>query len=456
MSPHRELSGVCLECIREANTYMVELINYPGLNHPKERQLALLKNEYDAILLVYDVGNRQSFEAAQALYNDIPSRNRRRASMSRSRPGWRGGGNVNGSNNSHASPSSSSSSSSSSRQGRNGPVVALVGNKSDFDEDYVSIELGLDGPIMEKEMEIQVAEVDERNLVHPLFRESRVYDDPPFSPRSFSYGARDLMAEARRSVVSADMPYSRTSVLSRQRSIQTAPVGRERPLPRLLRQASKNDVVEQWLETGSPTVEDTPVVDEIENETQIGSNDSESTTAAKRQVSRLEGEVMAQRLQLLVPFFETSAKTGDNVEELFESVIRLALREKGVDVDAEANTNARLGKNCKQRHGLKRLETRRSPGQDGVSPTSTLASSEGISPIQIKITNSNNSVSIEDFLLNPPPAVSQRDDERSGRHKTLEEGVPTQKRVRRESVMRRVKSLFFKKPVTLAVTDISA
>ena len=39
---------------------------------------------------------------------------------------------------------------------------------------------------------------------------------------------------------------------------------------------------------------------------------------ADRQVSKYKGEELAKRYQ--IPFFETSAKTGENVEEMFQTL----------------------------------------------------------------------------------------------------------------------------------------
>ncbi len=135
--------------------------------------------------------------------------------------------------------------------------MALVGNKSDFDAEYASVELGLDGPLLEKEAEIQEADVEERSLVHPLFRESRFFDelnirDEPLSPRSvreFAAKGKEIGADGRRSVVSADNDLRR-SILSLQRSVRTVPVGKEkRSFPNA---PDKTAIIETWLQTGNP------------------------------------------------------------------------------------------------------------------------------------------------------------------------------------------------------------
>lgn len=54
----------------------------------------------------------------------------------------------------------------------------------------------------------------------------------------------------------------------------------------------------------------------------------------QREVSVREGETLARRLLLPVPFHETSARTGENVDEAFEAVIRAVLKSQGRDPDS--------------------------------------------------------------------------------------------------------------------------
>jgi hypothetical protein len=333
-----------------ARTYLVEVINYPALQFAKERAHIYAKGEYDAVMLVYDVGNRQSFEEVVDLQAEIP--------MGRGLSSWRRtrrkSGSVRRTRSSIFGGGSGEANESSRRAGE--PVVALVGNKSDFDAEYASVDL-------EKEAAREEAHVEERSLVHPLYRESRIYDDPPLSPRSarsmpspniFGYGndrvgtipeplGASLEGDAlvRRSTTSADAALLRGAdarasiLLSAKRSVRTVQEGKERALPRLpMREpAGTTEAIENWIETGSPTVatmaakyEAATVEDGEDGVTRVDSlQASEATSASRRQVSRLEGELLARTLLLGVPFFEASAKTGENVEELFEAVIREVL-----------------------------------------------------------------------------------------------------------------------------------
>ncbi len=163
-----ERAEVCEDCLTDAQhhaTYLVEVTNYPALQTPKERYQVFAKGEYDAILLVHDIGSRGSFEAAQDLHSEIPLRHgrrgRKRSPAGKHRvgaqephqhlPRRRGDGGNRGGGNAKET------------------VVALVGNKSDFDEEYASASLGLDPDHMlrNKEAVLQEADVEERSLVHP-------------------------------------------------------------------------------------------------------------------------------------------------------------------------------------------------------------------------------------------------------------------------------------------------
>ena len=384
-------SDWCSECTRESNTYLVEVTNYPSLQHSRTRSQVHAKADYDAVLLVYDVASRASFEAAKALHGEIPICTRknhhhhhRRASHSsgaKSRTsGWFGGGG-------HETGAT----------GSGEIVVALVGNKSDFDAEYASVELGLDGPLLEKEAEIQVADVEHRSLVHPLFRESRFYDElnltsavaerPLASPTSLG-GFHMGHADARRSVLSADHD-PRQSVLSVQRSVRTVPVGRRERAAATAAAGAKTPArddktasIETWLQTGKLSLEETREEEQqhddlVEEMTRIDSNETESTTAAKRQVSRLEGETLARSLLLQVPFYETSAKTGENVEELFEATIREVLREMGRETTGDGK-----GKPCKHRahHYFQQKKEKKQKKKDAKAGRATLAAASPAKP----------------------------------------------------------------------------
>ncbi|KAK1768123.1 hypothetical protein QBC33DRAFT_536311 [Phialemonium atrogriseum] len=165
----------------------------------------------------------------------------------------------------------------------------------------------------------------------------------------------------RRSAMSADHELllgsgqQRMSTLSR-RSVRSVQEGRERVLPRMPARAPKTEAIERWIRTGSPAGAGKDEVEDGEM-TRAHSLDSEATTACKRQVSRLEGEMLSRSLTLKVPFFETSAKTGQNVEEAFEAIVREVLREMGREVGpAEYNK-------CRRKHG-QREEVKRPVAED--------------------------------------------------------------------------------------------
>ena len=328
-------------------TYLVELTNAPALLDQTARSRVLAKGHYDAILLVYDLGNRATFEAVQEIYDEIPLRRTKR-----------------GRKKGHATGTVRKSRSSIFAGGGlvREPVVALVGNKSDFDDEFAGFGGGFDlGLVLsDKEAVLQEADVEERSLVHPLYRESRAYDDAPLlspaistrsTPVARARGAgSETAADARRSVLSADhallgVPEGRWPSHAVER-IRSGPgplvVPRVKSGPPFLEMPGKMtrvQSIEKWIETGSPGL---PVETGLEEDdaalVDSGASDAEKTertTALRRQVSRLEGEMLTRTLRLTVPFFETSAKTGENVDEVFEAVVREVLAERGYHVGGE-------------------------------------------------------------------------------------------------------------------------
>lgn len=488
----------CPDCLREANTYLVELTNYPALQRAKTRAAVLAGGDYDAVLLVYDVGSRASLEAVRPLHAEIPlhhhhhrsgGHHRRRGSgLSRRRSSlWLGAGNLPAGDGGQQQQQQQQGGSSLGGSHHNGygvsvttggvfgggeTVVALVGNKADVDAEYdppsphhchcrargADPGPGPGGPncgcatppeedeqllLEEKRGALQEADVEQRGLLHPLYRGSQVLEEggsgdgagdeneerkkegrarrrrdalmllgllpgagprrdglvdataPLLSPvslggrgssrRRFPGVVADIPEErwpgmrnstgnvaGRRSVMSADHELllggqqQRMSTLSR-RSVRSVQEGRERVLPRMPARAPKTEAIERWIRTGSPAGEDEPAEDEDGEVTRAHSLDSEATTACKRQVSRLEGEMLSRSLTLNVPFFETSAKTGQNVEEAFEAIVREVLREMGREVGP-----AEYDK-CRRKHG-QREEVKRpvAEDQEGVWPKATV------------------------------------------------------------------------------------
>ena len=339
------------------------MINYPALQAARERAHVHSRAEYDAVLLVYDVASRRSLEAVKALHAEIPICTRKNhhhhrraaghANTARNRTSaWFGGG---------ANDTGST--------GSGEIVVAVVGNKSDFDAEYASVELGLDGPLLEKEAERQGVDVEQRSLVHPLYRESRFYREldlqdglPPATEPTAAPTQADEEARAPPEEGGHGRPRS-------------LPYGKGGYLPVLAPPNDKTDDIEKWLQTGRPS--GTSAVDEAADGLgRVGTHETDTTTAPARQVSRLDGEALVRSLGLRVPFYETSAKTGENVEAAFDATVREVLREMGRDADGPRR------KSCRHRAPRtgKAAKAERTPevgpvaqGQDRVPGAATVA-----------------------------------------------------------------------------------
>ncbi|OIW28304.1 hypothetical protein CONLIGDRAFT_372136 [Coniochaeta ligniaria NRRL 30616] len=456
---HHHHHHPCPECKTEATTYLVELTNHPALQLDSVRAAVLGGGEYDAVVLVYDVGSRGSFDAVAGLAGEVVG--------VFGRGGGKGGrGKLKRRRSGVAGVTPMSFHKSGQKRGYGEPVVALVGNKADFDAEYASVDVGFE----DKRAALEEVGVEERGLVHPLYRESQLYrgDDEvdggdggigvaiglpelrsmiaakrgtarrgadaastrpllsPYSGRSFAWdgavqgerspGAGGNMSEVeewpltrkmgenkdiksdqqdveqvfskfnpstttrthtrsanldsvvRRSAMSADhhllSSNNRTSILSK-RSVRTMQEGSK---PLVLAKLPKSEAVENWIRTGSPTTAEHPddesrslnndgdpddgnehhdrTRDSIDG--RLGRSYSTTTTAAapRRQVSRLEGEMLARTLVLGVPFYETSAKTGENVEDVFEAVVRAVLGGRGALPDESA-----VLAECRRKHG---------------------------------------------------------------------------------------------------------
>jgi len=491
------------------------LTNYPALQLPRVRAQTYYKGEYDAVLLVYDVGNRDSFEAVRDLHAEIPIQRRRghhrrkgshglgrrRSSLWLSGGGGGGGGGSGGVNtNAAAGDGAAVHRSSSSSVGYNGngvfgsgeTVVGLVGNKSDVDAEYGVVTS--EGVLLmeEKRGVLQEADVEERSLLHPLYRASQIFmagadgdgdgdgDDekklllrllpgsdggrrdgvvsPLLSPRSLRStfpgipegregavarsGGRERysMGGVKRSIMSADQDLGgqRISMLSR-RSVRSVQEGKERVLPRLPTRAPKTEAIERWIRTGSPTVEDSAdAADEEEAAaidpeelTRADTLDSEETTASKRQVSRLEGELLSRSLLLNVPFFETSAKTGENVEEAFECIVREVLREMGREVGV-AEYEKCLRKHGQKNHKKGARKTAPEPAEERgeIWPTAVVSEpTQPTEPGKIAVDTAIDDVTLGVEDESPVSATSQKR--------------------RRGSMLERLRMVFAKKPAVV-------
>lgn len=287
----------------DSNTYLVEIQNYPLLHHRAARAALLARARFDAVLLVYDVCSRASFDAAARLYDEVPLRRGGGGGGSRlSRVGdgvgVRSPGGV-----APLSPVSGG-------DGVGETVIALVGNKVDVDgEDGEDGLFGGCEVLSVEEAERETREVEARGLVHPLFR-GRV------SPTAAAAGDQSPAKSPAR-LVSSPRP-----VLDLHVNVNKF---EETPLPPT--PPEPTSAIEKWIEVDN------------DEQTRAGSRESFKTVAtaaaapARREVSRFEGELLARSLLLNVPFFETSAKTGESVDDMFEAVVREALWQMGHGVE---------------------------------------------------------------------------------------------------------------------------
>ncbi|OAA66799.1 Small GTPase superfamily [Niveomyces insectorum RCEF 264] len=420
-------SETCSECAREHNTYLVEVINYPSLQSPRVRAQVHGKANYDAVLLVYDVADRASFDAVAALHVEIPVCTRKNhhfhhrkaaphTSATRSRTsGWfGGGGNETGTT------------------GSGEIVVGLVGNKSDCDDhgdgddndnndkhgDVVRDEyINGRGPLAKPDTPTRLdadadADAVEHSLLHPRYRESILYEELMSGLAAQKKNKTKKQQPAAAATTSPTTPFF---VGDAPQSPGTQPLSPKSGTGSQSQNhsQSKNEDIEKWLqisklekphnedddrdnnETGAsmtaavgsraadrhsaPTARTTtttttpmsPAGDDSGRRYSTGTTADDivlSSAAARqqqqqqhpstpsppppppprpfcRQVPTADGEALAHSLQLPVPFCETSAKTGRNVEAAFENLIREVLREMGRDA---SGTN-KAGKTCRHK-----------------------------------------------------------------------------------------------------------
>ncbi|ORY70173.1 P-loop containing nucleoside triphosphate hydrolase protein [Pseudomassariella vexata] len=305
----------CAKCERERrnNTFLVEVINYPRVQSPKERLRILMKRDFDAVLLIYDIANRESFETVAYLHNEIILEARKPSSTLLKRmtiPGWV---------------------QALGRKAQGEIVVGIVGNKSDIDtslEYKQSNNRTMRRKLREQEKMIRLG----RKLL--LGSELEV----PLSPSSIS-GSESMQipsdasaSGSNPSVISSTATSDKSSTLFVRRTQLTGPRQMKRP--------SRSFKVDSWVQSGSPITEsmpEDPEIHQVDATREVGTCDSASwasatTTTARRQVTKKEGQEAARTLLLPVPFFETSAKTGDNVNTMFEVVVREVLRQIGREI----------------------------------------------------------------------------------------------------------------------------
>ncbi|KAK1752316.1 hypothetical protein QBC47DRAFT_69703 [Echria macrotheca] len=523
-------------------TFLVEITNYPALQNARARAQVLSRGDYDAIMLIYDVGSRASFDAIPSLHNEIPSSSlggrRRNKAVRRSRSSIFGSSSSN-----HQTPISSYADDSwrpspvvddSSLRSRPPPrsasgsgeiVVALVGNKSDFPVDDSSFTSTPNSPVTEeKEAEIQTAEVHARSLVHPLFRQSREFDQDgtmPTSPRSARsmpvggcpwdyqgsgsdpdhrnsrpprWSGIETNVRRTRSVTSeggGGTSGQRISVFSvaRRGSLNLVPEEDRRD-----EQEDNNSTIQNIVSSPAAGAPPTPPHDNDDTEPAAaiqkwlemdgdgGNGGSHSRTPRtpyepppppsprERQVSHFEGEMLSRSLLLNVPFIETSARTGSNVEGAFEAVIRQVLHEMGIDVGippppplplpppVAGGTKAEKGSSptlSRKRSVLQRKE-KRDDDQKKRHEISSYESPISDRPPVLTLPGFDDNVDVQP-LLDEEANIAIEEDEPLD-HQTPQDPpppVPQPKRRRESALGSFFKKVFTKKP-TAMVPDVAA
>lgn len=339
-------SSCCAKCLaNKAQTHLIEIINYPALHHAHTRHHVLHKGEYDAVLLVYDVGNRASFEHIKRLHAEIPltahhrrwrkapSTPRRKSSSSSTglarRPSMQKRGSLFSLFAVAATPpngkeavgvADGDSAHMGGSEGLGPTVIAVVGNKCDLDEPPEGITpTWREGEEQEERVGLD-GEVEDIDYARALFGYPPLRDEQgeESSSSESSSSAPSTPNDARPSRPTLGPPASRSS-----------------------------DTLDEFLLVGRSAnmVQD---VTRTEISGSTTSSGSQSAVHGGRQVSNVDGEGLALELSTQVPFFETSARTGENVEEVFEAVARAVLKEMG----KSRATNDELTKNCPHRNNI--------------------------------------------------------------------------------------------------------
>ncbi|KAL1886957.1 hypothetical protein Cpir12675_006815 [Ceratocystis pirilliformis] len=101
---------------------------------------------------------------------------------------------------------------------------------------------------------------------------------------------------------------------------------------------SPNTILDLWMRIDqyAPSVTPKPLIKSA------GSCYSASYTKAPRQIPKIKGQHLSMELGADIPFFETSAKTGENVEVLFETILRAVLASRARQ-EASAPTRGTTG-----------------------------------------------------------------------------------------------------------------
>lgn len=337
----------CAKCTHRASTYLVEVLNYPALQSAKVRQHVLAKGDYDAVLLVYDVSDRRSFDKVRELHAEVSlvsstttkHHRRQRPHVPRRHSGLPTGPPLQrrGSVMSFFSPGGGLAGPEEDVEAGKGSgynvVVALVGNKAD---------IGDEDPNGSDRAEGEDGLVDQDDD----------FDDDCESAIAVFGDAlhRDLQEEAKLGAA-----WSALGITSR-------------PKPS---HADSSETVERWLQ----------VVGRASEGDEEGEPSASETAASKakpgRSVSQAEGEDLARSLELPVPFFETSARTGTNVEEAFEAVVRSVLKQMG---RSATPSTAELARRCREKHEAeqqRRASRSSRPVVDRMTPSAGPARGQG-------------------------------------------------------------------------------
>lgn len=313
----------CAKCTHRASTYLVEVLNYPALQSAKVRQHVLAKGEYDAVLLVYDVSDRRSFEKVREFHaevslissnNGAKNHRRQRSHMPRRHSGPPAGSSLQRRSSvmSFFSPGGGLVAPEEDVEAGKGPgdnvVVALVGNKADIGD--------VEDPNMSENNEGEDGLADQDDD----------FDDDCESAIAVFGDALNHDLHEEKAKLGASLSVLGTT---------------SRPKPS---HTESSETVERWLQVVGKAAEED---EDCAAHERVDSETTASKAKPGRSVSKTEGEDLARSLELQVPFLETSARTGANVEEAFEAVVRSVLKHMG---RSATPSTLELARSCREKH----------------------------------------------------------------------------------------------------------
>lgn len=202
----------------------------------------------------------------------------------------------------------------------------------------------------------------------------------------------------------------------------------------LLRSDASTDTIDKFFQLGrnGRPVEIIATKEEATTSLTTPGSRMIANTSMQRQVSNVEGEALVPGFGTHVPFFEASAKTGKNVEEMFEAVAKAVLKGMG------AVDSVELAKRCPHRcrvggrqHGKTRLGTRDAASVLDLSVPglalrcNEVKNSDIVRPVEIKLFDGGNIAKVLEQPL---------------RKQSVGERYP-----RVEKVVERMRNLFVKK-----------